>query len=101
MAGYGAYVNAHSSIEPVYFSLYSREKERNRMKKSSLAALVAVLGLLVVVFSQLLLKINNDSFAFGLSSDFWGGFVISAGVGLMLVLLSVLYSKEIAPIKRL
>ncbi|WOX07171.1 hypothetical protein [Microbulbifer pacificus] len=64
------------------------------MKKSSITTLVAVLGLITAVLSQLILKIDSGNFAFGLSSDFWGGFVISAGIGLMLVLLSVLYSKS-------
>lgn len=63
------------------------------MKKSSITTLVAVLGLLTAVLSQIILNVDNGNFAFGLSSDFWGGFVISAGIGLMLVLMSLLYSK--------
>ncbi|WP_143735446.1 hypothetical protein [Microbulbifer mangrovi] len=64
------------------------------MKKSNKAALVAVIGMLATTSSQLILRENRENFAIGLSSDFWGGFVVSAGFGLMLVLLATLYKKQ-------
>ncbi|WP_226669280.1 hypothetical protein [Microbulbifer aggregans] len=68
------------------------------MKKASIAVLVPVLGVLAAVCSQIVLKANSGNFAFGLSSDFWGGFVISAGIGLMVVMLGFHFSKSKDPV---
>ncbi|MFD1218130.1 hypothetical protein [Microbulbifer celer] len=63
------------------------------MKKSSIAVSVAIIGMLTTVAVQLLFQAGSESFALGLSSDYWGGFFGSGGIGLMLVLLFALFRK--------
>lgn len=62
------------------------------MSKNTAALAVVLLGLVPTVFGPMVLRLNNSDLIFGLSSDFWGGFVMSAAVGCMLVLLASLKS---------
>ncbi len=63
------------------------------MKKSSIVVTVVLLGLIPTIYAPILSRINSSSFLFGLSSDFWAGFSMSATLGIMLLLIGMLFTK--------
>ena len=64
------------------------------MKKFSLAAIVPIIGLIPAVIPPIIARSNSIDFLFGLSSDYWAGFIGAAGVGMMLVVLSLHFEKQ-------
>ncbi|MBB5211955.1 hypothetical protein HNQ53_002180 [Microbulbifer hydrolyticus] len=64
------------------------------MRNFSLAALVPIIGLIPTVIAPIVARSNSSDFLFGLSSDYWAGFIGAAGVGMMLVVLSLHFKKQ-------
>ena len=64
------------------------------MKNFSLAAIVPIIGLIPTVIAPIIARNNSSDFLFGLSSDYWAGFIGAAGVGIMLVVLAAHFKKQ-------